>query len=50
MIKELNKSKNLEMNMRKYTVKISIVWSLGIIIIPIHKFWIEIESIRRWNE
>ena len=31
MIRELNKSKNLEMNMRKYTVKISIVWSLGII-------------------
>lgn len=25
MIRELNRSKNLEMNMRKYTVKISIV-------------------------
>ena len=31
MIKELSKSKNLEMNMRKYTVRISIVWSLGTI-------------------
>ena len=29
MIKESSKSKNLEMNMRKYTVRILIVWSLG---------------------